>query len=269
MRELQLAKGAIAAGIATLMDEMGVGMQDIHRVYLAGALGNYVNPYSAMRIGLIPRVNLELISSLGNAASTGASMVLLSRGYWQEANELADFVEHIELSSRLDFNQYFVEQMDFPKENVLDIYREEVEDDVMRTIRVGEVMTRNFPTVPSTTSVEEMSNLLRDTGHHGFPVLDEKGRLFGVATLADLGRSLRSGNADLTVGDITTQEPFVAYPDQTLYEVLQATPEDYGRIPVVERQDRGCLVGVLRRHDIMKAYRERLAQIKKAGTVSS
>jgi len=44
VRELQLAKGAIAAGVKTLMDEMGIGVQDIHRVYLAGALGNYVSP---------------------------------------------------------------------------------------------------------------------------------------------------------------------------------------------------------------------------------
>ena len=265
VRELQLAKGAIAAGVTTLMDEMGIGVQDIHRVYLAGALGNYVNPYSAMRIGLIPSVNPEIIKSLGNAASTGASMVLLSKNYWDKANEVADFIEHVELSSQLGFNQYFIEQMDFPKENLLDIYREEVGEDVMRTIKVEEVMTRDFPTVPSTMSLEEMSNMLRDTGHHGFPVLDETGCLFGVATLADLEASLRSGKADLTVGDIATRELFVAYPHQSLYEVLGATAQDYGRIPVVDRHDRSRLLGVLRRHDIMTAYRERLAQTTKAG----
>ena len=119
VRELQLAKGAVAAGIKTLMDEMGIGTGDIRRVYLAGALGNYVNPYSAMRIGLLPRLDPEIVTSLGNAASTGASIVLLSKAYWQRANDLADFIEHVELSSRLDFNQYFIEHMDFPKENPL------------------------------------------------------------------------------------------------------------------------------------------------------
>ena len=118
VRELQLAKGAIAAGVKTLIDEMGISPEDIQRVYLAGALGNYVNPYSAMRIGLIPGLNPEIVTSLGNAASTGASMVLLSKDYWQMADDLADFIEHIELSSRLDFNQYFIEHMDFPKENL-------------------------------------------------------------------------------------------------------------------------------------------------------
>ncbi len=118
VRELQLAKGAIAASIQILMDEMGISTEDISRVYLAGALGNYVNPRSAMRIGLIPRLNLDLVSSLGNAASTGASMVLLSRNYWEMANEWADALEHIEMSSRLDFNDYFVENMDFPPEEL-------------------------------------------------------------------------------------------------------------------------------------------------------
>ena len=115
VRELQLAKGAIAAGIETLMDELGIGIQDINNVYLAGALGNYVNPYSTIRIGLLPAVNLEIIRSLGNAASTGASLVLLPKSYWQTATELTQFIEHIELSNRSDFNQYFVEHMGFPE----------------------------------------------------------------------------------------------------------------------------------------------------------
>jgi len=263
VRELQLAKGAIAAGIKILMDEMGISTEDIGHVYLAGALGNYVNPNSAMGIGLIPDVDQGIISSLGNAASAGASMVLLSKGYWQMAGELGDFIEHVELSSRLDFNEYFVEQMDFPKEKQLDLYREEVGEDMMKAIKVGEVMTPDFPTVSSSISLEELRERLRDTGHHGFPVLDEEERLFGCATIADLESAVRSGKTDLKVGDIATRELFVAYPDQTLYEVLRATNKDYGRIPVVERHDRTHLIGVLRRHDMMKAYRERVAQTEK------
>jgi uncharacterized 2Fe-2S/4Fe-4S cluster protein (DUF4445 family) len=118
VRELQLAKGAVAAGISMLMEEMGIRTDDITHVYLAGALGNYVDVMSAMRIGLIPDFDPGVVSSLGNAASTGASMVLLSKNYWQMANNLSDFIEHIELSSRLDFNQYFVEHIDFPKANL-------------------------------------------------------------------------------------------------------------------------------------------------------
>jgi uncharacterized 2Fe-2S/4Fe-4S cluster protein (DUF4445 family) len=118
VRELQLAKGAIAAGIGLLMSELGIGISDIARVYLAGALGNYVDPLSAIRIGLIPKFDPSIVSSLGNAASTGASMVLLSKNYWEMANRLSDFIEHVELSSCLDFEDDFVENMDFPEDNL-------------------------------------------------------------------------------------------------------------------------------------------------------
>jgi len=118
VRELQLAKGAVGAGIQTLMDKMGIGIQDLDQIYLAGALGNFVNPFSAMRIGLLPKFDPDKIKSLGNAASKGAVMVLLSRPYWQMANELSKSIEHIELSTHLDFNQYFIENLNFPQENL-------------------------------------------------------------------------------------------------------------------------------------------------------
>jgi uncharacterized 2Fe-2S/4Fe-4S cluster protein (DUF4445 family) len=118
IRELQLAKGAIAAGIQTLMNEMGVGVSDIDEVHLAGALGNYVNHYSAMRIGLIPRIAAERIRSLGNAASMGAEMALLCKTYWQKALDLANSIDYIELSSRTDFNKYFIENLNFPEQNI-------------------------------------------------------------------------------------------------------------------------------------------------------
>jgi uncharacterized 2Fe-2S/4Fe-4S cluster protein (DUF4445 family) len=115
VRELQLAKAAIAAGVQTLLKEMGIGIKDISRIYLAGALGNYINPYSAMRIGLLPMVDPGIISMLGNAASTGASMALLSKSYWRWANDLVQFIENVELSNRKDFIEHFISNMDFPK----------------------------------------------------------------------------------------------------------------------------------------------------------
>jgi uncharacterized 2Fe-2S/4Fe-4S cluster protein (DUF4445 family) len=117
VRELQLAKSAIAAGIQTLMNEMGIELKDISRIYLAGALGNYINPYSAMRIGLLPMVEPAIVKSLGNAASTGATMVLLSKAYWKWSNELVHFIEHVELSCRKDFTEHFISNMDFPEES--------------------------------------------------------------------------------------------------------------------------------------------------------
>jgi uncharacterized 2Fe-2S/4Fe-4S cluster protein (DUF4445 family) len=118
VRELQLAKGAVAAGVHTLMDELGIRIEDISQIYLAGALGNYIDPISTLRIGLLPGINVKLIRSLGNAASLGASMVLLSKKYWQMAKDVVSLMEHVELSYRHDFNQYFVQHMDFPEKNI-------------------------------------------------------------------------------------------------------------------------------------------------------
>jgi len=116
IRELQLAKAAIAAGIKILLKTMGAGIEDVDAIYLAGALGNYVHPLSAMRIGLLPRVNPEKIIPLGNAASTGANMILLSKRYWERSAEIAADLEHLELSGHADFFDTFIEEMNFPIE---------------------------------------------------------------------------------------------------------------------------------------------------------
>ncbi|MBW2602714.1 MAG: DUF4445 domain-containing protein [Deltaproteobacteria bacterium] len=118
IRELQLAKAAIASGVKILLQTMEAGIEDIDNVYLAGALGNYVHPLSAMRIGLLPKVNPEKIISLGNAASTGANMVLLSKRYWERSAEIAAELEHLELSGHAGFFDQFIEEMDFPTENL-------------------------------------------------------------------------------------------------------------------------------------------------------
>ncbi|MEW6173322.1 MAG: chloride channel protein [Bacillota bacterium] len=137
--------------------------------------------------------------------------------------------------------------------------------DVMRTITVGEAMTKDFPVVPSTMRIEEFLKLFQDTGYHGFPVVDEEGLLVGIVTYTDLQRFLGREKEELTVGDIATRSPFVVYPDQPLDKVLKAAEEDYGRIPVVSRKEGRQLVGVLRRHDIIRAYRNRVRKSATGG----
>ena len=118
VRELQLAKGAIAAGTNMLLEIMGVSIEEVDEICLAGALGNYINPLSAMRIGLLPKVDLQVINPMGNAASTGAELVLLSQRHWQKASELRRFIEHVELSGHPEFLDNFVREMDFPEFNI-------------------------------------------------------------------------------------------------------------------------------------------------------
>jgi CIC family chloride channel protein len=140
----------------------------------------------------------------------------------------------------------------------LDIEQEEMSD-IMRTITVKEAMTRNFPTVPETMRISQLLNEFRKTGHHGFPVMDREGNLAGIVTQTDVERHLgrSTGKRQPLVGDIATKSPFVAYPEQTLDKVLGGTEEEYGRIPVVSREDTRRLLGVLRRQDIIRAYRKK------------
>ncbi len=113
VRELQLAKGAIRAGIEIMMKELGVGPGDVRRVYLAGAFGNYIRPASALAIGLMPAFPNAEVVPVGNAAGSGARLALLSRTAREEATRILDHVEYLELSGRPDFQDEFVEAMLF------------------------------------------------------------------------------------------------------------------------------------------------------------
>lgn len=115
IREMQLAKGAIMAGIMILVREMGITAQEIDRVLLAGAFGNYIRKESAVGIGLLPSLPLEQIMTIGNAAGDGAKMALLSTDERARAISLAKRAEHVELSNQKEFRQEFLKGLDFKK----------------------------------------------------------------------------------------------------------------------------------------------------------
>lgn len=109
IRELQMAKGAMAAGVRVLLDAYGIQVQDIQEVLLAGAFGNYLNPHSACVIGLIPPELESKIKMIGNAAGTGAKLALLSANEYQRARDIAEGVKFVELGSYPRFNSIFGE----------------------------------------------------------------------------------------------------------------------------------------------------------------
>lgn len=107
IRELQMAKGAMAAGVRVLMETYGIQAQDISEVLLAGAFGNYLNPHSACVIGLIPAELEGKIKMIGNAAGTGAKLALLSASEFRRAKDIAEAVKFVELGSYPRFNSIF------------------------------------------------------------------------------------------------------------------------------------------------------------------
>jgi uncharacterized 2Fe-2S/4Fe-4S cluster protein (DUF4445 family) len=114
VREVQLAKAAIYAGIKILMDVADITFEEIENIYLAGGFGNFICPDSAIRIGLLPAELKDRIIPVGNSAGTGALQALQSVTFEKEINKILDKSEYIELSMRSDFNDAYVEAMFFP-----------------------------------------------------------------------------------------------------------------------------------------------------------
>lgn len=113
IREVQLAKAAISAGINILLKEANLTFYDIEHVYIGGGFGNFMNVQSCLEIGMIPKELKGKIISIGNCAGFGAKKILLSKGQRKETNEIIDKCTYIELSKRQDFQEYFVDGMIF------------------------------------------------------------------------------------------------------------------------------------------------------------
>jgi CIC family chloride channel protein len=129
--------------------------------------------------------------------------------------------------------------------------------DVMQGVLVSEAMTTNVDTVDADLALVDLDRAFHETHHHGFPVLDTDGGLFGVVTVQDLERAKERGPIEgLFVRDIATRSLLVAYPEEPVWAALKRLgTRDVGRLPVVDRQNPKRLVGTIRRHDIVRAYK--------------
>ena len=112
IRQIQLAKAALYAGIKLLMDK--IGAQSVERIRLAGAFGSHIDVKHAMLLGLIPDCELQKVSSAGNAAGTGARIALLNAQSRRTIESIVRDIEKIETAVEPMFQQYFVAAMAFP-----------------------------------------------------------------------------------------------------------------------------------------------------------
>jgi len=116
IRELQLAKGAIAAGVKLLLKQWGADKADLKEVFLAGAFGNYINYASARRVGLLDFAP-EIVKPAGNAALLGAKMALFDLDQHGGAYpEVLRKTQHVSLKEDPAFHDVFVEELGFPEE---------------------------------------------------------------------------------------------------------------------------------------------------------
>ena len=113
IRKLQLAKGAIAAGIDILFKEYGCKPCDLDILTFAGGFGNYIDKASAAAIGLFPPDLLDRAKEVGNAAGNGAVSAALSQEAWESALDISGKMRYIELASYPRFDEIYVEHMNF------------------------------------------------------------------------------------------------------------------------------------------------------------
>ena len=112
IRQIQLAKGALYAGVRLLMDHMGT--ETIERITLAGAFGSHIDTRYAMVLGMIPDCALERTGSAGNAAGTGARIALLNGRLRKELENEVRRIEKIETAVEPKFQEHFVDAMAIP-----------------------------------------------------------------------------------------------------------------------------------------------------------
>ncbi|MCI0547700.1 MAG: ASKHA domain-containing protein [Candidatus Rokubacteria bacterium] len=115
VRQVQLCKAAIASGVTMLGRVAGVSPADVSELMLAGGFGNYLSIPSALRIGLIPPLAEARIRYVGNAAALGAQLALVSEPERRRAESIARRIEHVSLAAHPDFQDIFVDAMNFPR----------------------------------------------------------------------------------------------------------------------------------------------------------
>ena len=112
VREFQLAKGALAAGLQILVNKLGKSLDDITRVYIAGGFGNFINLKNVTELGML-EVDEYKIQKLGNSALIGAKMLLFTDDY--SFDNILSKIEHVSLDADEGFQDIFVEKMFFEK----------------------------------------------------------------------------------------------------------------------------------------------------------
>lgn len=115
IRQLQLAKGAIRAGMDALLDAAGMEYAQIDEIIFCGGFGNCIRPETAAAIGLIPEELAGRTCAIGNAAGTGAGWILQSRSWISEMESTAARAKVVELSNSKFFQKRYIEAMNFPK----------------------------------------------------------------------------------------------------------------------------------------------------------
>ncbi len=114
VRELQLAKAAVQTAIRILLRKTKISIENIEKIYIAGSFGFYMNPQSAIYIGLLPEVPIDKIELVGNTAGSGSRILLKDRDERRNLENFSKKIVHINLAKEKDFHQIFINSTYLP-----------------------------------------------------------------------------------------------------------------------------------------------------------
>jgi len=132
--KIQLAKAAIYAAILTLTRFAGLKMNELERVFIAGAFGNYLDIFAAQVLGMLPDLPQDKFLFIGNGAIVGASIILLSRESAEEARAIASKVKIVELNTVKYFQNEFIKATYIPH-----MEREKFENVLRNIEKIGKI----------------------------------------------------------------------------------------------------------------------------------
>ena len=113
VREIQLAKSAVRAGIETLLKRFGAGYEDVDAVYLAGGFGFHMSQKKAVSIGLLPKELEKKLVTVGNSSLAGAVRYLTDETAPERCAKILDRASEVELSTDSAFNEFYMDYMYF------------------------------------------------------------------------------------------------------------------------------------------------------------
>lgn len=111
VRQFQLAKAAIQAGFSLLLEENGVTLEQLDKVYIAGAFGSGLNAEHAKRCGLFPDIETDKFEYIGNGSLTGGILILQNEECMKRLREQVPRMEHLELANMDEFRERFIQDM--------------------------------------------------------------------------------------------------------------------------------------------------------------
>ncbi len=202
-----------------------------------------------------------LYAVVGMAAMLAAACRAPLTGIMMSAEMMKDYTMILPLTAGC-VTSYFISRL-MMKESIytMGLFRRgidvslELRKDLLDYIRAGEIMSTSVVTLNPDIYLFQALEIIERTGHTGYPVVASDGKLVGVVTFKDVIKAMEEGKEDYRVKDAMSRNLAVAYPDESVRQVLDKMVEHgVGRIPVVDRNNPTKLLGIITRSDILRAH---------------